>query len=334
MKKARIALIALVFALGVYAPRVSAQVTTISACQNITVAGSYELNKNLTSTGGNCLVILVSHVTINLNGFTISSTVHTGAAITDLAAARAVITIEHGALYAFKTGIDLAASNTIEIVDVRTINMGGDGIDGGQHTDVSASQSIGNGLNGISLGNDSSVTGSTANANTGGNGISMGSQARVTGNTANTNGKTGIVTLIRSLVGQNQTSSNKSDGISVGVSSIVTGNTSDGNTIYGIEAAGYDLVENNVTDYNTTGIFFLGGGSSEISNVAYGNSKDGIDNGTFAEATLINNNASHNGGTGITVTCPSNLVADTALGNGTNFSPPLGAPGCGNSNNL
>jgi hypothetical protein len=70
----------------------------------------------------------------------------------------------------------------------------------------------------------------------------MGVQARVTGNTANTNGKTGIVTLYRSLVGQNQTSSNKSDGILVGVSSIVTGNTSDANALYGIAAAGFDLV--------------------------------------------------------------------------------------------
>lgn len=78
----------------------------------------------------------------------------------------------------------------------------------------------------------------------------------------------------------------------------------------------------------------MGAGGSEISNVAFGNSKNGIDNGTFEEATLINNNASHNGGTGITVRCPSNLVANTALGNGTNFSPPLGTAGCGYANNF
>jgi|HubBroStandDraft_6_1064221.scaffolds.fasta_scaffold635750_2 hypothetical protein len=132
MKKARIAVISLVFALGVYAPRVSAQVTDISKCENIALPGSYLLTSNLTSTGANCLVILVNHVTINLNGFTISGA-HTSAAITDLGAARAVITIEHGVLYNFKTGIGLAASNTIKIVDVRAINMSADGIDGGQH---------------------------------------------------------------------------------------------------------------------------------------------------------------------------------------------------------
>jgi len=334
MKNAKITFISLVLALSAYAPNALAQATPLSACGNITSSGSYQLKNNLTSTG-DCLKILVNDVSIDLNGFTISGA-HTGAAITDLSAARSVLAVSHGILYNFKTGINLAKSGTIEVEDVRAVNMVGDGIDGGQHTVVSGTQSVGNGGKGISLGADSTVTGSTANNNTGGAGISMGVQARVTGNTANNNGTDGIVTSDRSLVSQNQTSNNKSDGISVGFATTVSGNTAVQNGLRGIDAAGHDLIEGNVTNNNTTGIFGDGGGSL-ISNLAFGNKKNGIDNGTAKEATLINNNASGNLGTGITVTCPSNLVANTALGKGTDYSPLLAnlkTLGCGDNNNL
>jgi hypothetical protein len=69
MRNSKIAFVFfLLVGLGVYAPKVSAQVTPLSACGNIILSGSYQLPKDLTSTG-NCLKILVNDVTINLNGF-------------------------------------------------------------------------------------------------------------------------------------------------------------------------------------------------------------------------------------------------------------------------
>jgi hypothetical protein len=52
--------------------------TEIEKCQTINQPGSYKLVKNLATTSGNCIVIAVDNVTIDLAGFSITG----GAGIT------------------------------------------------------------------------------------------------------------------------------------------------------------------------------------------------------------------------------------------------------------
>lgn len=214
--KFAIALLLLV-GLGAYGSNASAQTTPVSACQTITVSGSYVLTKNLSATG-NCLVIAVNNVTINLNGFTISGA-KTGVAIGDLGLPHSAIVVEHGILTGFQKGIGLTASNVVEITDIRAVTMVGDGIDSGNRTVVSNSQSIDNGGNGISVGNDCEVMSSTANGNRY-VGIVVGDDSAVTGDTA---------------------SNNNGAGIQTGVQARVTGNTADNNGGHGIETAARSL---------------------------------------------------------------------------------------------
>jgi hypothetical protein len=86
---------------------------TITACQTISQPGSYLLANNLSNTGGNCLVITASLVTIDLQGFSIigqSSETAIGASA-DING----ITVRNGSISGFANGVNLPGGfSTVE----------------------------------------------------------------------------------------------------------------------------------------------------------------------------------------------------------------------------
>jgi hypothetical protein len=79
----------------------------IKECQTISQPGSYVLEHNLTSTGGDCLVITADFVTIDLAGFTI-----TGGGRAAIAAPQGGngIAVRNGSINHFGSGVDLSSA--------------------------------------------------------------------------------------------------------------------------------------------------------------------------------------------------------------------------------
>jgi len=78
----------------------------INSCQTINEPGSYQLSKNLQATG-DCLIVAVDNVTIDLDGFTIEGD-GTGQGIGDGDVARQNITVRNGTVRNFRIGVSLA----------------------------------------------------------------------------------------------------------------------------------------------------------------------------------------------------------------------------------
>ena len=84
MKHATILTLVILAIVGVAPAHALAAPQGIRTCRPITASGSYVVTRNLT-TVGTCLSVLVSFVTIDLGGFTLSGN-GTGEGVSDLAA--------------------------------------------------------------------------------------------------------------------------------------------------------------------------------------------------------------------------------------------------------
>jgi hypothetical protein len=112
VRNAAVGVFSIAFALGatILAPGVGAQPTQISSCQTISDPGSYALVNNLSTSGGDCLVITASFVTINLAGFTISGGGENGSTGIKAAPTSGTlqgIAVRNGSITNFDTGVHL-----------------------------------------------------------------------------------------------------------------------------------------------------------------------------------------------------------------------------------
>lgn len=123
-------------------------------------------------------------------------------------------------------------------------------------------------------------------------------------------------------------------GMRVGGDSLVRGNVAHGNAI-GISAGANSLVTGNTASANRLGVSVFHG-DTVTENTASQNSVTGIS--VIAESLVSNNTASDNGTDGLVIdSCasgPSNVVANTALGNGLNNLNTFGVSGCQFVDNL
>jgi parallel beta-helix repeat protein len=180
----------------------------------ITGPGSYRLTSNLDTGGGSPGAIatgiaVAGDITIDLNGFTIDggSSASNGIQLSD----GDNWEIRNGTVRGFVNGIQQSSvSDGHRVVGIRAIGNTSSGIalaNGSGHL-VKDCLALDNGGDGIRVGMDSTVTGSTA-FNNSGDGIDVSSGSRVTGNVANGNGV---------------------DGIEASGDSVLIGNTADDNT--------------------------------------------------------------------------------------------------------
>ena len=160
----------------------------------ISEPGSYRLSSNLNTGGQSGIVILVSDVTIDLNGFSIRG--NAGLRVGIFADNRinhnlVGIVIRNGTISNFRDGIDLGLSTQSIVERIGVHDNESFGILVGENSTVTGNTASGNGRAGISVGNSSTVTGNTASNNF--VGIEVQRDSTVSGNTASGNvGQEGI----------------------------------------------------------------------------------------------------------------------------------------------
>jgi hypothetical protein len=121
MKKMQSAL-TLIFGAALLLSATSARAapTAIGSCENITVPGSYILQKNLKS-AGNCLVISASPVTINLNGFSITNVPASTSGTLGISTTKGTefTTVTNGYVSNFATCVQLETDGTAVVQSVK-----------------------------------------------------------------------------------------------------------------------------------------------------------------------------------------------------------------------
>lgn len=186
----------LVVCFGAQVTEAAAIPRVITRCQTINVSGSYVLLRNLTATG-DCLVLEVDDVTIDLDGHTITGD-GTGNGIWDGDAARQNITIRNGVITNFSTGINLSdvgetPSSRSVVERIRAVQNTFAGIRPGSNSIVKDCIVSDNGNHGIFAREGSLITGNVVNNNNN-TGILVICPSNLIGNTATGNGVNNIFT--------------------------------------------------------------------------------------------------------------------------------------------
>jgi hypothetical protein len=242
--------------LGLYALRSSAEPVPISDCRMINNPGSYVLAGDLTASG-NCLVVTMDGVTIDLGGFAITGAGSGNGILADPTFQS--IAVRNGTISGFETGINLsdtqgifgALRNSAVIEGVRVVG------------------------NRVGIQTAGIVTGNFAISNSNFGIIGSG---RVSGNIATLNGGVGIsITFGGSVVSRNVAVSNSDNGIEVfGGGSTVIGNAANQNGNAGMlvdcarnpPQTTASVVSSNTVVNNTKGNLILSGGFCQGTNAS------------------------------------------------------------------
>jgi hypothetical protein len=279
----------------------------------ITASGSYYLTGNLqfSATTGDAITINVNNVTIDLKGFTLSSTAAvTGNAIAINGALRN-IAVRNGVI-AGNTTVTITGNPPNQTWTTTPAGFGG-GIRSLSANPVNCQFShlriSGCRESGVSAGEHATIDDITATLN-GNTGIGA-SNGSVTGSTANSNGSSGITAIDCSVTGS-IANSNGFVGITVG-GGIVTTSVANSNGFAGISALDGSVTNSNANSNHGSGI--------NASSVTSSNAKS---NGTIGitASSVTSSNASFNAGNGISVNSGS-VTTSTANSNGGNgiFAP-------------
>jgi hypothetical protein len=219
----------------------------ITACTTITQPGSYLLLNNL-STGGNCIVVAASFVTIDLNGFMINGNGKGGSGISEQpGTALRAITIRNGAITAFAQAIFFPKSIAVVIERITATDNTANAITAGDMATVRDSATHVNGGSGISLGLFSLARGNASSEN-GGIGISVSTGGQVVDNDVAHNTGVGILTGEGANVVHNVARNNGTNGISVECPSAVVGNAATNNLSQNIVLLGGACVSEHNSD--------------------------------------------------------------------------------------
>ena len=195
--------------------------TSISECQLINEPGPYALANNLPGkkglldaaeghasvNAGDCLVINSKNVTIDGNGFSISGDGN-GYGISAIEGNKEYLTIRNVVIKDFNWGINLinAFFSTIENVSAISNDRYGIVITSGQSNRIVRNFTVSNGGAGLSVSPRSIVKDNISNGNP--VGIDVGNESVVSGNTANLNVSKGIVVRCPSVVTGNVANEN------------------------------------------------------------------------------------------------------------------------------
>jgi Right handed beta helix region len=223
----RIFPIAAALALSSFGVAIAAPIA-ITACTTITQPGSYVLANNI-STGGNCIVVSASFVTIDLNGFMMNGNTKGGSAILEQpGSALRAITVRNGAITAFAQAVFFPKSAGVVVERITAVGNTGTAITAGDMATVRDSATHENGGSGIQLGLFSLVKGNASSENSG-LGIFVSTGAQIVDNDVAHNGGVGINAGEGANVVHNVSRNNGTDGIFVQCPSAVVSNAATNN---------------------------------------------------------------------------------------------------------
>lgn len=200
-------------------PQFSYAQTVVSTCQTISSSGAYILTNDLTA-AGDCLVVTVNDVDIDLAGFTITGN-GTGNGVVDDGEAsvniQTGISVRNGTIQNFENGINLSTSIRTVVRRMRLVsNTGASPWGYGLTTQAQAfveNSTFTNNTAGLFVGQSSVVTGNTVTGSSSSNGLTIVDCSVVTNNTARGNGN-GFVVGAGSTI-MNNTARNNTVGLSV-----------------------------------------------------------------------------------------------------------------------
>ncbi len=281
----------------------------------ISSPGSYYLTRDVTGVSGQPgITVTASHVTLDLNGFSLIGVPGSGRGIDALIGGVRHLAIRNGVIR----------------------NWGGDGI----AADFSSVQAENlhldsNSLNGMVVGGHSIVRNTTARQNSG-NGITVGVNSAIIGCTALSNTATGLAANTNSVVSDSAASSNAS-GITLGAGSTATDCTAQANTTgfglgtgsrvvhsmartnsVGISGGEGAAIEGCTVDSNTDDGIRVTNRGLVRGNLARGNTNDGIE--ATGTGSRIEDNESTQNGVGFRAGGINNLIIkNSAFQNTTEF---------------
>jgi Periplasmic copper-binding protein (NosD) len=230
-------------------PAPAARLRAVSLACGSTVTTSVTLATDLTDCPGRGVTVAAAHVTLNLNGHTISGQ----GSFYGVYVSSGSVTVENGTIHSFSVGVqlfgdgsraqNLRISNVEDGIDVgenhhlitgNTIfNTAGFGIfDNGANNQYTSNTVQGAGSQGISLSGANETVGGNKVLSSGTEGIQVdGAGAKLTGNVANGNGGDGIlVTTARATLSANQAFFNTKLGIAAAPGDTdASGNKASGN---------------------------------------------------------------------------------------------------------
>jgi hypothetical protein len=256
----------------------------------ITAPGSYRLTSSLSAPEFlSAITITANQVTLDLNGFRVSTQLPAGGVHGINAVGRTDIRLSNGAIEGF----------------------GGAGIQSGDRARIENVSASNNGGVGILVGHLSTVIGNSLNSN-GSHGIQTGEVCTISNNIVelSAGGGAGIYSPGRSTVTGNKVNANSGPGIEVGGSSTASDNVSTYNTGNGIRAGEGSTVRQNTVSSNSGDGIKTDSGCTVIHNTVRNNSGDGIEVG--AQSAVIGNAVSGNTRCGLNALSCLNCVTGFA----------------------
>lgn len=197
----------------------------ITNCRAITQPGAYSLIRNLSSTG-DCLIIKANHVTIDLNGFVISGTEHTGRAISgDIEQG---LHLRNGTITGFNTAIEgspkYSTLNEMSIIDNDNgVSLG----DGARITNTIFGEAFEGNLAALTTGKGATIKDNTFFHNS--THLEVGSGSIVVNNVGIEGGEDSFNIGEKALVIGNNVTDTFDEGIRVGPNSNIINNNAFGN---------------------------------------------------------------------------------------------------------
>lgn len=252
LPSAAIMMMLITLSVALSAKQAMAAPTQITACQTITLPGSYVLANDISAGSGDCLVVNIGFVTIDLNGFSMFGN-FTGTGIRGTAFNKG-ITIRNGSIRNFATGVNLVSNSDSFVERMYVTDNKDSGVLVGGSSIVRDNIITDNGSVGLSVGN--SLTRGTI----------------LTGNTVARNG-IGVEAGTGSIVIGNASTINKGDGFQIGSDSVVINNVATnnmGSMNSGFNVFANSVVENNAANQNHIG-FTVACPSKVSDNTAGGN---------------------------------------------------------------
>ena len=291
----------------------------------ISQSGSYYLtgNRNCTNTG--IYMFARSHVTIDLNGYSLIGAGTTSGSGVNLAGECHNIEIKNGTIQSFGSGgivVQIASSRMIKATNVHVedngqyINASGI-ILLGYGAIVKGCTAVNNSGDGIRTGSNSSVSDCSASDNAL-NGIVTDNGSRVFGCVAYGNTTRGINTDVGSTVLNCSAYQNGDDGIATTGKTVISNCSSSYNGDVGMWVGSESVVENCVVSFNNAAGMFVNGGCTIRDNSATYNGQDGSSAGirVIGLGSRIESNHAASNTKGISIQYTPNFVfRNTAYGN-------------------
>lgn len=282
---------------------------------NITSPGSYYATANLTGPVG--ISISSSHVTLDLNGYTLKGSAGNTSEGIKVSVAVTNINIKNGGIANWgKEGIKAGLATNSSFMELQILSNAYDGINTGNNDLISFVDAGNNGLDGIDMGESAAIFHCTASGN-GSDGIEADAGSSFMQCTSRGNTQEGFRATGASTISTCSASENLGDGFSCGAGSAITQSTALHNSLSGFYLFSTSSASDNTARNNGHNGFEFLNDCILTSNNASLNTWSGFST-SFNGGKLDNNNSSSNVQHGFNIqnTGGTLIIRNTTSGNG------------------